>query len=323
MDLKEYSGILNLEGFDEKLLNEYCYAGDKLITLPSGVNARTFLVNKTKLESYNISADMDTEWTWEKLIEIGKQIHANNPEQYFLNADKVDLTEFILRPYIIQKTGKQMITDEFEIGFTKGDLEEALTYISTLYTEGVVLPASEGNTFLNSVWTNPDWINGDLMTELSWTSLIAGATGDMADEYGITTLPVRENAADSAIVVKPSQLFAVTKTSKYPEQAAEFLSFLLTDKEAGLILADCRGIPSYDSVQTACMEADILDKNVITATQYAQKNSGLYENTASTNAEITTVLNDAVETISYDPGQIGQAADQAMALIEDILSTLK
>ena len=71
------------------------------------------------------------------------------------------------------------------------------------------------------------------------------------------------------------------------------------------------------------MKDNILNPDVIIATQYAQENAGLYENGASTNAEITAVLQDAVETVSYDASKIDSAADQAMTLIEDILSTLK
>jgi len=323
VDLSAYAGQMDLAGFDQKLLAEYCYYNDVLITLPSGINARTYLVNKTKLAELGIDCDMTTEWTWDSLYETGQKLHAENPDLYFLNADKVDMTEFVLRPYLIQKTGQQIITDDYQMGFTREDLVEALSFIGKLYDGQVVLPASEGNTFLNSVWTNPDWINGKLMTELSWTSLIAGVTGDMADEYAITTLPVAKDAVDSAIVVKPSQLLAVTKTCKYPEVAADFLNFFLTDAKAGEVLADTRGIPPYEAVQNVCKDSGILDANVIIATQYAQDHAGLYENTNSTNAEITTVLNDAVEIVSYDSSKVDEAVDQAMALIEDILSTLQ
>lgn len=321
VDLGQYG--FDVEGFDKNLIEDYCTYNGTLITLPSGLNARTYLMNKTKLDELGIACDMETVWTWDDVIAIGKTVHEKKEDMYFLNADKVDLVEFVMRPYIIQKTGKFLIDDSYEPGFTKDDLKEALDYIAKLYTEGVVLPASEGNTFLNAVWTNPDWINGNLTSELSWTSLMAGAISDSQDTYVTTTLPVREGAADTSIVVKPSQLYAVVKTSEHPAEAADFLNFLLTDEEAGKVLGDCRGVPPYKTVQDICMKEGILDEKVIIATQYAQENVGLYENTASTNAEITAVLQDAVETVSYDSSKVDQAADQAMLLIEDILSTLK
>lgn len=320
-DLSQYN--FDVDGFDKKLIEDYCTYNGSLITLPSGLNARTFIVNKTKLDELGITCDMETQWTWEDLITVGKSVHEKNSDMYFLNADKADLVEFVLRPYIIQKTGKPLIGDDYTPGFTKEDLTAALQYISDLYTQEAVIPASEGNTFLNAVWTNPAWINGKLMAELSWTSLMEGATSDSADTFAITTLPQHENAADSSIVVKPSQLYAIVKTSEHPQEAADFLNYLLTDEEAGKILGDCRGVPAYKEIQDACIADGILDESVIIATQYAQEHAGLYENTASTNAELVAVLQDAVEAVSYDPAGIDSMADQAMTLIEDVLSTLK
>lgn len=321
VDLGQYN--FDLAGFDEHMIQDYCTYNGSLLMLPSGLNARTFLMNKTKLDELDIECDMNVSWTWDSLLTTGKTVHEKNPDMYFLNADKVDLTEFILRPYIIQKTGQFLIGDDYTPGFTKEDLVTALTYISSLYTEGVVLPASEGNTFLNAVWTNPDWINGQLTSELSWTSLMEGAISDSADTYVTTTLPQHADAKDTSIVVKPSQLYAIVKTSEHPAEAADFLNYLLTNEEAGKVLGDCRGVPPYKAVQDACMNDNILNSDVIIATQYAQEHAGLYENAASTNAEITAVLQDAVETVSYDASKINDAADQAMTLIEDILSTLK
>lgn len=321
VDLGQYD--FDIDGFDQHMISDYCTYNGTLITLPSGLNARTYLMNKTKLDEMGIACDMDTTWTWDDLITIGKTVHEKDAEKYFLNADKVDLVEFVIRPYIIQKTGKFLIGDDYELGFTKEDLTEALEYVTFLYTENVVVPAADGNTFLNAVWTNPAWINGNLTSELSWTSLMEGAIADSQDEYVTTTLPMHSDAKDTSIVVKPSQLYAIVKTSEHPDEAADFLKFLLTDEEAGKVLGDCRGVPPYKAVQDMCMAEGILDDQVIIATQYAQEHAGMYENTASTNAEITAVLQDAVETVSYDASKVGEAADQAMVLIEDILSTLK
>ena len=321
VDLGQYG--YDIEGFDKKLIDNYCTYNGTLITLPSGLNARCYIMNKTKLDEFGIPSGLDTAWTWDDLITIGRTVHEKNPDMYFLNIDKSDMVEFVMRPYIIQKTGKFLIDDNFELGFTRDDLVDALNYAARLYTENVAVPAAEGNTFLNATWTNPDWINGKLTSRLSWTSLITSETSDSEDTFVPTGLPMRQDAKDTSVVVKPSQLYAIVKTCENPEVAADFLNFLLTDEEAGKVLGDCRGVPPYKAVQDACMEAGVLNESVIIATQYAQENAGLYENTASTNAEITAVLIDAAEVVSYDSTKVESAADQAITLIEDILSTLR
>ncbi len=320
VDLSQYD--FDMTGFDEGMIKNYCTYNDTLITLPAGMNARIFLANKTKLDELNIPCNLDTSWTWDKVVEIGKQVHEADSNKYFLNADKVDMVEFILRPYIVQKTGKLFIGEDNKPGFTVDDLKDGLSYISSLYKENVVVPATDGNTFLNSVWTNPNWINGNLATELTWTSIMPGAIADSTDEYTVTGLPVMDGAKDTGIIVKPTSLYAITKTSEHPEVAAEFLNFILTETSAGEILSDCRGLPTYKKVQEYCLEKGLIDERIIKATDYAVEHQGLYENTASTNTEVITALQDAVETVSYDTDQIDKVAESTMKLIEDILSAL-
>ena len=100
------------------------------------------------------------------------------------------------------------------------------------------------------------------------------------------------------------------------------MNFILTETSAGEILSDCRGLPTYKKVQEYCLEKGLIDERIIKATNYAVEHQGLYENTASTNTEVVTALQDAVETVSYDADQIDKVAESTMKLIEDILSAL-
>ena len=109
MDLGQYG--YDIEGFDKKLIDNYCTYNGTLITLPSGLNARCYIMNKTKLDEFGIPSGLDTAWTWDDLITIGRNVHEKNPDMYFLNIDKSDMVEFVMRPYIIQKTGKFLIDE--------------------------------------------------------------------------------------------------------------------------------------------------------------------------------------------------------------------
>ena len=323
VDLGQKSDILDISGFDKSFLEETSYFNGKLIALPMGVNSRTTVINKTLAQRFNIPTSMDTVWTWEDFRRIGKTVNAQDPTCYFLNCDTPDLLEFVLRPYIIQKTGEQLIKDDHTLGFTRADLVEALAYIGSLFTEKVAVPAAEGNVFMNSVWTNPGWINGKMVLEFSWTSLYSTLTGDSKDEMGTFIMPIHRNAKDTGIIVTPSQLLSVSNKSKSIDEAVRFMNYFLNDVEAGKILGQVRSMPPSAPVRNACMQAGLIDQNVVTATDFAQKNRGLTPNTISTNAEITQTLKDAVEKVSYNPSQVEAAADQAIKLIENILKGLK
>ena len=322
-DLSQYTSILDIKGFSKQFLADYGTYNGKLIALPSGLNARTSIINKTLAQKFNIPTSMDTVWTWDDFHAIGKKVNEQDPKKYFLNADTVDMTEFILLPYLVQLTGNQLIKDDYTRGFSADQLKDTLLYISTLYSDKVVIPVQEGNVFLHSIWTNPKWISGDIVLEFSWTSLYNAVAGDMKDEASTFILPVMKKAKDSGLIIVPSQLFAISKNSTNPQEAVKFLNYFVNDIEAGKILGDVRAVPPVDKVQAACESAGLIDENIIKATVYAQKNQGLYRNDLSSNAEIVKVLNDAIEKVAYDPKVIDKATADTIKLIDYILNELK
>jgi oligogalacturonide transport system substrate-binding protein len=323
VDLNKYDSILDTSGFSKQFLQDYGVYDGKLIGLPTGLNARTSIINKDLAQKFGIPTSMDTSWTWDDFYTIGKTVHAQDSSKYFLNADTVDMTEFLLLPYIVQRTGNQLIQNDYKRGFSEAQLQEVLQYIGKLYKDSVVIPVQEGNVFLNSVWTNPKWINGDIVLEFSWTSLYGAVAGDKHAQMSTFILPVHKDAKNTGLIITPSQLLSVSNRSKNPEEAVKVFNYFFNDIEAGKILGDVRAVPPVESVQKACKDAGLINENIIKATDYAQKNQGLYRNDLSSNAEIVKVLNDAVEKVAYDPSSADVAASEAIKLIDYILAELK
>jgi len=323
IDLNQYESILDTSGFSKQFIQDYGVYNGQLIGLPTGLNARTSIINKTLAEKFGISTSLDTKWTWEDFYTIGKTVHAKDSSKYFLNADTVDMTEFLLLPYLVQRTGSQLIKDDYTRGFSEDQLKEVLQYIGKLYKDSVVIPVQEGNVFLNSVWTNPKWLKGDIVLEFSWTSLYGAVAGDIDADMATFILPVHADAKDTGLIITPSQLLSVSSRSKNPEEAVKFLNYFFNDIEAGKMLGDVRAVPPVDRVQVACQEAGLINEQIIKATEYAQKNQGLYRNDLSSNAEIVKVLNDAVEKVAYDPSNANSSATEAIRLIDYILGELK
>ncbi|MDD7200526.1 MAG: ABC transporter substrate-binding protein [Sphaerochaetaceae bacterium] len=323
-DLNNYSNVLDLSGFSKQFLEDNAVYGGKLVGLPTGVNARTAILNKTLAEKFGVPTSMDTKWTWDDFYTIGKKIHEKDPSKYFLNADTVDMTEFLLLPYLVQLTGNQLIKDDKTRGFTESQLVEVLAYIAKLYKDGVVIPVQDGNVFLNSVWTNPKWLKGDIMYEFSWTSLYGAVTNDVAkgNEMSTFILPCMTGAKNTGLIIVPSQLLAVSSKSAHKQEAVEFLNFFFNDVDAGLILKDVRSVPPVAKVQDACQKASLINGNIIKATQYAEENQGLSRNSLSSNTEIVKVLNDAIETVAYDPNAVEKTAKESIKMIDYILSEL-
>jgi multiple sugar transport system substrate-binding protein len=63
--------------------------------------------------------------------------------------------------------------------------------------------------------------------------------------------PAGPPGTKSGQYLKPSQMWSIAATTKYPEQTAKLLSFFVADPDAGKILSVERGIPASKLVRDA------------------------------------------------------------------------
>ena len=322
LDYKTKKNLIDLSGFDEDFVNSYGVYNGKLIGLPTGINARATLMNETVAKEFNIPTGIDNNWTWNDLLDFGKTINQKNSNKYFLNSDSRTLGTFILRPYIKQKTGKQIIKEDYTLGFSREHLVDALNYISLLYKNKLLQPAAEANVFLDVTSTNPKWINGDLVAEFMWTSQFQGAIRDTKGKMGVFVMPMEPDSKDTGLIVQPSQLIAVSKKSKHIDEAVKFVNYFFNDIDAGKVLKDVRSIPPVQEVRDACGEAGLLDQLVVDGVNYGLKNSGIADNGPSTNAEVEKIFTDAIEKIGYGKSP-DRVADETIKQLNNHLASLK
>jgi oligogalacturonide transport system substrate-binding protein len=322
VNYKSKKSLIDLSGFDSKFLKSHGVYNGKLVGLPTGINARATLINKTVAEEFAIPTGLNTKWTWDDLYNAGKSVNSQNANKYFLNCDSRTLGTFVLRPYIKQKTGRQIIKDDYKVGFSKQNLADALGYISKLYRDKVIQPVQEADVFMDVTSTNPKWINGDIVCEFMWTSQFDGASKNTKGNMGAFIMPLDPKAKDSGMIVQPSQLLAVSKRSKNIDEAVKFVNFFINDLEAGKILKDCRSIPAVKKVREACNDAGLLNKIVVSGVNYGLEHAGMNDNGLSSNAEIEKIFTYAIEKVGFGISPV-KVADETMKLLNDKLRILK
>lgn len=322
VDYNTKKKLIDLSGFDQDFLKSYGVYNGKLIGLPTGINSRATLINESVAKEFFVPTGLNTKWTWEDLLNVGKTVNQKNNNKYFLNSDSRTLGTFVLRPYIKQKTGEQIVKDDYTLGFKKEHLADALGYIAKLYENNVLQPAAEANVFLDVTSTNPKWINGDLVAEFMWTSQFEGAIRDTKGTMGTFIMPMHPQSKDTGLVVQPAQLIAVSKRSKHIDEAVKFVDFFFNDVEAGKILKDCRSIPPVSKVRNACGQAGLLNQMVVDGVNYGLAKKGMTDNGPSSNVEIEKIITDAIEKIGYgiSPNKV---ADETIKLLNNQLKQLK
>ena len=320
-DLNDFKDIIDMSGFDKKFLDGYCTLNGKIQGLPMGLNALTVIYNKDMLKSAN--ADITKDLDWDKLIEEGKKVHAQNSNNYLLNAEQNNFVDFIIMPYVIQKTGEQWVKDDYTMGFDKATLTQAFELEKKLFDEGIVQPAEQSFTFKSKPEQNTAWINKQFGSAITWAAGLGVLSSTLGDSADVTSFPVPKDAKNSGIVVRPATLLCINKKSANAKEAAKFMNFFFNDKEAAKILGDVRSIPPVEASRQAALDAKKIDPLAVKAVEEATKNPGLIYNGVSNNSELRNILINEIENVAYKKFTPDQAADDMIKLYESKLKELK
>jgi oligogalacturonide transport system substrate-binding protein len=327
VDLGAKSSILNTADFDQTFIKENCYYNGRLLALPLGLNYMAGYIDKHLADKFKIPTDLNsTTWTWEDFREIGKTVHAQDPNYYFMMIDQHDLLEMVVRPYLAQRTGKQLVNKEnFTLNITRADLVNCFTFVASLYTQGVIVPAQEAFVFSHSQWTSPKWVNREALYMINWTSMSNAILGEFKPPHVpiIMPIPIAKDAKNTGIPIQPQSLIAVSNTSKSIDEGVRFISWFLNDLDAGRILGTTRSAPPSSKVQDMLVNEGIINQNLKDAIQWTTAHQGMTPDIYSTNAQVIQILTDAVEKVAYDASNVNAAADQAMKLMEDVLKGMK
>lgn len=320
IDLSTYSEAIDLSQFEESLLDQFCYYDGRLLGLPTGVNASGFVLNGDIAEQYGLDVEQPITWDW--IIEQGKKLHEQDEDKYLLLSSSYELSVSFLRTYLMQKTGNNLLQDDYILGFTEEDLKSAIELLKEMYDNNVFEPVELADVFYSQVEQNPEWLNGNLCGYLGWVSTVTGRS-IYFDNTLVLDSPQLEGGKDTGVIVRPAQLIAVPSTSKYPEEAAKFINFMMNDPDAVSILKDVRSIPASQSARALCMEKGYLSNIAIEMTDLAMEDMGIALNTNTNSDAFDQIVTDVCERICYFGSSAEQLASENYALFLQTAEDMK
>ena len=308
-DLNKVSSQLNLNNFSDDIL-KYGTKNGVLNAIPISMNSKILLYNKALMDKYNIT-DFKT---WDSLLSNASKISDNNT--YLLELDKTN-SWILPMAYIQEKNGRDFITDEVNLGFTKDDIKELLTFYKQLLDDKILCPLNEVNDYNLS-----DNISVGLVTWVSDSSKTEKALSENNTEAYVSELP-SSTGENSLTYVKPSMLYAISKNTDHPEETALLMNFLLNDSNATKIQGLDRGIPSSNSALNTLKE-----DNKLNGLQYegVQKNSSVKNILISPYYENTLIQNICIESlteVSFSTSSIDDIASTTYTNLTKTLDTLK
>ena len=246
LDLNTASDLLDLSQWADEDKNSMTVGG-QLAAVPHGVTARANLYNKA------LFADNGIEYpaTYEEIVTAGAIIGKDNTptgvdNKYVQTNIGKHSTDLYIAQMLYNATGRVMQT-EGTINYTVAEVQAALEQYESFEVSAAFPTFAQEDPIQNE--SNPVWTAGNSGSVYEWIGtmdkyLLSYKNGEAQDEIGVAPYTVANKGDVPTIFVKPSLGFAISRNSKHPAIAADFLNFMFTDEEAIKTLGTSLGISS-------------------------------------------------------------------------------
>ena len=307
-DLGTLDTFLDLSGFDKDILSFGTVSG-KLNAVPVSLSGRGLFYNSAVFEKLGVSYPE----TWDDLSELGKVFSESGLYPLDLDIQSGSTAWYFAVVYVQQKTGKQFITMDGELGFDEEDVKCALEFYKKLEDEHVIRTVStrtdeDGNAAL---YQSPEFIGGRIAGVLEWGSAV-GKYESVLPQGGLEAGPFLSdgNGNTSGWMIKPSLMYAISRNTEYPDEAAEFMSFLLNNTECAEILGTTRGIPASGYAKESLEKSGKLTGSSQDSDQMLEKLDTITVSPYMELSRMKEFYNTAIEKVSYNTVDTAAAAHE-------------
>lgn len=320
-DLNLLSEQLDLSQFSDEML-AFGEVDGVLNAVTVSVSGRGLFYNS---ETYRrIGAEYPE--TWSELLALGEEFGREDIYPLDLDIQSGGTAWYLAVVYVQQQTGRDFLTLDGELGFTEADIAAALEFYKQLEDSHVIrridVRTDEDGTA--ALYQSPEFIDGRIAGVLEWGSSVGKYEMSLAEgvlEAG--PMLADDSGNDSGWMIKPSLMYAVSRNTEHPDEAAAFMDFLLNDGDAAEILGTTRGIPASRASEERLEKSGRL-------TGLAQENDTLLEQIDTVTispymelAQMKEFYNTAIEQVSYGKATSAEAAAEMYASITEYLERIK
>ena len=298
-DIDTLSQYVDLSNFSSDIL-EYGRRNGVLNAIPIAMNAETVYVNKTVYEKYGLPVPT----TWEELFEAAKVMSAD--EVYPISAASKSAWLYVIA-YAEQQNGKHFFNENSEITFDKEDLKLMIEFYNRLVKEKV-MPKIEDYQRLSID-------DGAYAATVAWVSDAVNYNG-AAIEAGFEIVPAPYTADEGrqsgeGWYAKPATLYAVSKNTEHPREAAMLLDFMLNSSEWADLQGVEKGIPLSTAVREHLKETGKLEGIQYEASLVMEENASISPmNSLIENTDLFDDFFDCCNLVLFDKADADDAAQQ-------------
>ncbi|MBR6791929.1 MAG: carbohydrate ABC transporter substrate-binding protein [Ruminococcus sp.] len=319
-DLNLLTDSLDLSGFDEETLS-FGKVNDSLNAVTVSMSGRGLFYNSQAFDS--VGAEYPR--TWNELIALGDTFKDENSYPLDLDIQSGSTAWYLAVVYVQQNTGREFITMDGKLGFTCEDIKSALDFYKSLEDNNVIRTVkerieSDGNSAL---YQSSEFIGGNIAGVLEWGSAV-GKYESVLDDGVLESGPflTDDSGNSTGWMIKPSLLYAISSNTKYPDEVATFMDFLLNNQQCAEILGTSRGIPAseyaFEHLEQTGMLNGLAHENAVMLNELDTVTISPYMELA----QLKEYYNSAIEKVSYGICSTDDASKEMYELIESYLEKI-
>lgn len=318
--------LVDLSGFQKQALSDYMTVNGRVIGLPMNTSGFGTMINKDFFDKHGL--DVNTVWTWEDMIEAGKKIHEETPDDYLFAIESGTTTggisPFILSAYIYSKTGHYWATDDgTKVQATEEELAQAFDILQQLFASGTAQPLGEASLFTGQMEQNPKWLNGQIGFTVDWTATVDKYKSSLPDgSFAVGQPPFAKGGDNQNIQLTSAMGLGVSARSKNADVATHFANWLMTDPEAALLLGTKRSVPNNSIALKALEEDGQVSKEISQMLEWANAAPAARTPMIQTNSEVADIVKDICEQVVYGKMTPQEAAQKFLADVQAKLDSL-
>jgi multiple sugar transport system substrate-binding protein len=223
----------------------------KLIAINLGNNSQSMMLDTDAFQRAGVPLPADN-WTWDDFEKAATDIHA----KLGINGGGASLDDPQMWKSLYIGLGQWVYTpDNKALGYSNDQpFIDYLKRLQRLQDAGAITSQQEQIASFRSgnVEAMPI-VKGAAAMQYLWSNQLVAAWTAAGDNrhFKLTMLPRPPDGGKAENYLKPSQFISITKDSKHPKEAAEFIDFITNNVDANNILLGERGVPISPKIQDA------------------------------------------------------------------------
>lgn len=305
-DMNKLSSDLDLSQYDEVQLSYGQNSKGEQIALPIAVNVEVVWYNKSIYDSYGLEIPK----TWDDLFAAAQIMRKDGI--YPLDMDSTAIWQSMVA-YIEQTTGHSVFDENNQFAFTQEDVENMISFYLKLEDAGVtecVADRDEAKLEKGIYAGSMQWVSGAAKYE----AMISGR----GNEVQAAMAPASLNQQRPGWYVKPATLYVISANTKYPQEAAKLLNYMVSDEHMVSLQKLEKGVPCNARAIEILDAAGDLQGTQYDATLLAQEQNYPLMSPYFEVSDYQQALKGAIDRVMYGEASLEEAAAEAYATMSGV-----